>query len=79
MNYADPVIDSSMTYAEKTLPRGESGVAGARQPMGVLDLLALRKEVDSWIGTFLRHSWLKFIFIVGLSRVSKTSDIADNN
>jgi hypothetical protein len=79
MNYADPVIDSSMTYVDKTLPRGESGVAGARQPMGVLDLLALKKEVDSWIGTFLRHSWLKFIFVVGFPGVSKTSGIANNN
>lgn len=50
-----------MNYTEKKKPSGEVGVLGGTQGGGVLDLLSLNKEADSWIGRFLRHSWLKFM------------------
>ncbi|OCK88953.1 uncharacterized protein K441DRAFT_736942 [Cenococcum geophilum 1.58] len=63
MRHANSIVDNSMNYTEKKKPSGEVGVLGGTQGGGVLDLLSLNKEADSWIGRFLRHSWLKFFFI----------------
>lgn len=68
LEIAEPIIDSSAHFLQERPPRGDP-CAGQTLAQDYTELLSMNQRADSWIGNYLRHSFLKFFFAVCFRRI----------
>lgn len=60
----DSITDTAMNYLDRDEPDGEPTVPCAGPSDDFIDLMTLNSDADSWFGRVLRHSFLKYFFMV---------------